>query len=102
MTAVRSHFTPEHVEVKKGDHVIWHITNIETAQDATHGFQLGGYNISLSIEPGETTTFEFDASQRWHLRLLLHRILLGAASGDDGIYVGGAVRCEYEIEQIDE
>jgi nitrous-oxide reductase len=61
MTAVRSHLTPEHVEIKKGDRVIWHITNIERAHDATHGFQLGGYNISLSIEPGETTTFEFDA-----------------------------------------
>lgn len=61
MTAVRSHLTPEHVEIKKGDHVIWHITNIETAQDATHGFQLAGHNISLSLEPGETTTVEFDA-----------------------------------------
>ena len=61
MTSVRSHLTPEHVEIKKGDHVIWHITNIESAHDAVHGFQLGGYNISLSIEPVETTTFEFDA-----------------------------------------
>lgn len=61
MTAVRSHLTPEHVKIKKGDHVIWHITNIETAHDATHGFQLGGYNISLSMEPGETANFEFDA-----------------------------------------
>jgi nitrous-oxide reductase len=61
MTAIRSHLTPEHVPLKKGDHVTWHITNIETAHDATHGFQLGGYNISLSIEPGETTSFEFDA-----------------------------------------
>jgi nitrous-oxide reductase len=61
MTAIRSHLTPEHVEIKKGDHVVWHITNIETAHDATHGFSLAGYNISLSIEPGETTTFEFDA-----------------------------------------
>ncbi|MEZ4869973.1 MAG: Sec-dependent nitrous-oxide reductase [Caldilineaceae bacterium] len=63
MTAIRSHFNPEHVAIKKGDHVIWHLTNIETAQDATHGFQLGGYNISLSIEPGESTTFEFDATE---------------------------------------
>lgn len=61
MTAVRSHFTPEHVKLKQGDHVVWHITNIEGAHDATHGFQLGGYNISLSMEPGESTTFEFDA-----------------------------------------
>ena len=63
MTSVRSHLTPEHVELKKGDHVTWHITNVETAHDATHGFQLGGHNISLSIEPGETTTFEFDADR---------------------------------------
>lgn len=61
MTAVRSHLTPEHVKIKKGDHVVWHITNIETAHDATHGFQLAGYNISLSMEPGETASFEFDA-----------------------------------------
>ncbi len=62
MTSVRSHFTPERVRVKKGDHVIWHITNIETAHDATHGFQLGGHNISLSLEPGETVTFGLDVS----------------------------------------
>jgi nitrous-oxide reductase len=61
MTAIRSHLTPEHVPLQQGDHVTWHITNLETAHDATHGFQLSGYNISLSIEPGETTTFEFDA-----------------------------------------
>ncbi len=62
MTAVRSHFTPEHIEIQKGDHVIWHITNVERAYDATHGFSLGGYNINLSIEPGEAVTFEFDAT----------------------------------------
>lgn len=63
MTSVRSHLTPDRVEVKKGDTVTWHITNVETAQDATHGFQLDGHNISLSIEPGETATFEFVADQ---------------------------------------
>ena len=61
MTSIRSHLTPEHVPIKQGDHVTWHITNLETTPDATHGFQLGGYNISLSIEPGETVSFEFDA-----------------------------------------
>jgi nitrous-oxide reductase len=63
MTAVRSHFTPEHVEIKQGDHVIWHITNIERAYDATHGFSIPAYNINLSIEPGEHITFEFDADE---------------------------------------
>jgi nitrous-oxide reductase len=63
MTVVRSHYTPEHVEVKQGDHVIWHLTNIERAYDATHGFALPGYNINLSLEPGEHQTVEFDADQ---------------------------------------
>jgi nitrous-oxide reductase len=63
MTAVRSHFTPEHVEVRKGDRVIWHITNLERARDATHGFALPGYNVNLSLEPGETQTIEFVADR---------------------------------------
>ncbi len=63
MTAVRSHYNPERVEVKAGDHVTWHITNIERAKDATHGFALPYYNVNLSIEPGETATFEFDAKK---------------------------------------
>lgn len=62
-TVIRSHYTPEHVEVKQGDHVIWHLTNIERTRDATHGFALSGYNINLSLEPGETQTVEFDANQ---------------------------------------
>jgi nitrous-oxide reductase len=63
MTAVRSHFTPEHVEIEQGDHVTWHITSIERAYDATHGFAIPGYNINLSLEPGEHITFEFVADQ---------------------------------------
>jgi nitrous-oxide reductase len=63
MTAVRSRLNPEHVELKVGDNVTWHITNLETAHDATHGFQLGGYNISLSIEPGQTVSFKITADR---------------------------------------
>lgn len=63
MTAIRSHYTPEHISIKEGDHVIWHITNIERAYDATHGFAIPAYNINLSLEPGEAVTFEFDATQ---------------------------------------
>ncbi len=62
MVVVRSHYTPERVEVNKGDHVVWHLTNIERQRDATHGFALSGYNINLSLEPGETQTIEFDAT----------------------------------------
>jgi nitrous-oxide reductase len=61
MTAVRSHFTPDRVELKKGDRVTWHITNVETAVDATHGLAVPVYNINLSLEPGETETLTFTA-----------------------------------------
>ncbi len=61
MTLVRSHFTPERVEIKQGDHVTWNFTNVERSLDATHGFSLPGYNVNLSLEPGETGTIEFDA-----------------------------------------
>jgi nitrous-oxide reductase len=63
MTAVRSHYTPERVEVNKGDNVTWHLTNIETQPDATHGFGIPAYNISLSLEPGETQTVQFVADE---------------------------------------
>ncbi|NOX23251.1 MAG: Sec-dependent nitrous-oxide reductase [Actinobacteria bacterium] len=63
MTAVRSHFTPDQIEIREGDEVTWHITNIDTSKDATHGFALPAYNINLSLEPGETATMEFTADQ---------------------------------------
>jgi len=63
MSAVRSHYNPERVKVKKGDKVIWHVTNGERAKDATHGFGLPYYNFNLSIEPGETQTVEFVADR---------------------------------------
>lgn len=61
MTVIRSHFKPERIEVNKGDQVTWHLTSLERARDATHGFAIGGYNINLSLEPGETQTVEFVA-----------------------------------------
>ena len=32
-TAIRSHYSPEVIEVKVGDEITWHITNVERAQD---------------------------------------------------------------------
>ncbi len=62
MTVLRSHYKPERISIKAGDRVTWHLTNLETTRDATHGFALSGYNINLSLEPGETQTIEFDAN----------------------------------------
>ena len=64
MTVVRSHITPDVIEVNKGDFVTIHITNIEAAKDATHGFAISDYNLNLSIEPGEVETVEFTADYR--------------------------------------
>ncbi|MFI4898834.1 MAG: Sec-dependent nitrous-oxide reductase [Phycisphaerales bacterium JB059] len=61
MTAIRSHFNPEHIHLKQGDVVRWHITNTERAVDATHGFAVPVYNITASLEPGESVVIEFVA-----------------------------------------
>ena len=63
MTAIRSHYEPEIVEVNKGNRVILNLTNLERTYDATHGFALPGYNITSSIEAGETVTLDFVADK---------------------------------------
>ncbi len=60
---IRSHYSPEIIEVKVGDEVTWHLTNLERAQDETHGFTVDTYNINASLEPGETNTFKFIADK---------------------------------------
>jgi len=63
MTTVRSHFTPDIIRARAGDHVVIHLTNIETLADATHGFAIPGYNIQASLDPGEVVTVEFHATK---------------------------------------
>ena len=63
MTAIRSHFNPEYIRVRQGDRVTIHITNIERAKDATHGFGISKHNINLSLEPGESQTVSFVADR---------------------------------------
>jgi nitrous-oxide reductase len=63
MTAIRSHFNPEHIRVRQGERVVIHVTNIEQAREATHGFAIAKYNINLSLEPGESQTASFVADQ---------------------------------------
>jgi len=63
MTSVRSHFTPDIIRVKKGDTVHLHITNVEQAHDATHGFTVGSYNVHSSLEPGKHVDLSFKADK---------------------------------------
>jgi nitrous-oxide reductase len=63
MTAVRSHFKPDIIEAKEGDTVHIHLTNVEQAKDATHGFAIGSHNVNVSIEPGEHADITFQAER---------------------------------------
>jgi nitrous-oxide reductase len=60
-TLVRSHINPERITVNKGDEVTIYMTNLERAQDETHGFTVDNYNVHASLEPGETSTVKFIA-----------------------------------------
>ncbi len=62
-TVIRSHITPEIIEAKVGDTVSLHLTNLERAEDETHGFALRGQNVNLSIEPGKTVSATFKADK---------------------------------------
>ncbi|MFI5301009.1 MAG: Sec-dependent nitrous-oxide reductase [Polyangiales bacterium] len=61
MTAIRSHFTPDRIEVDEGDTVNLHVTSLEQAEDQTHGFTIDMYNINLSLEPGKHENVSFKA-----------------------------------------
>ncbi len=63
-TTIRSHITPEIIQVQEGDTVSIHLTNLERAQDETHGFAMYGQNVQLSIEPGKTASTTFVADQQ--------------------------------------
>jgi nitrous-oxide reductase len=62
-TTIRSHITPEIIEVQEGDEVSIHLTNLERAQDQVHGFTIHGQNIQFSLEPGKTSSATFKADQ---------------------------------------
>ncbi len=62
-TAIRSHLTPEIIEVVEGETVSVHITNLERAEDETHGFAISGTNVNLSLEPGKTASSTFVADK---------------------------------------
>jgi nitrous-oxide reductase len=62
-TLIRSHINPEIIEVEEGDQVTIHLTNLERAEDETHGFAMYGQNVNLSVEPGKTVSATFTAEK---------------------------------------
>lgn len=61
MTAIRSHFVPDQIEVDEGDEVTIHLTSLESAEDQTHGFTIDMYDINVSLEPGKHENIVFKA-----------------------------------------
>ncbi|MEW6434774.1 MAG: Sec-dependent nitrous-oxide reductase [Myxococcota bacterium] len=62
-TLIRSHITPEIIEAEVGDEVTINLTNLERAEDETHGFAISGLNVHASIEPGKTVSVKFKAEK---------------------------------------
>ena len=62
-TLIRSHITPETIEVDVGDEVTINLTNLERAQDETHGFTVSTFNVHASVEPGKTVAVKFKADK---------------------------------------
>ncbi len=61
MTSIRSHFSPDNIEgIKVGDHVFFHLTNLEQDFDVPHGLSvMGAQNAELLVMPGQTETLEW-------------------------------------------
>ncbi len=63
MTAIRSHFTPDRIEVEEGDTIHLHLTSMEQAEDQVHGFTIDMYNVNISLEPGKHENITFVADK---------------------------------------
>lgn len=63
MLAVRTHFTPDIVKVRRGDDVYFHVTNLEQDIDITHGFGICFSSKDMQVEPGETKTIHWKAER---------------------------------------
>ncbi len=58
MIAIRSRFVPDRLDAQVGDTLTVHVTNIEQSTDMIHGLGLVENNLNITIDPGETRTFQ--------------------------------------------
>ncbi|MBE7412403.1 MAG: Sec-dependent nitrous-oxide reductase [Leptospiraceae bacterium] len=64
LTAIRSHFKPDMVQVKRGDLVYFHVTNLEQDFDIPHGFAIAGAPLpNILVMPGQTRTVKWEAKE---------------------------------------
>ncbi|HEY8549581.1 MAG TPA: Sec-dependent nitrous-oxide reductase [Vicinamibacterales bacterium] len=63
MVAIRSRFIPDRIDVRQGDEVTIHVTNVEQTTDMLHGLGIVEHNINVVVDPGETKTVKFKADK---------------------------------------
>lgn len=63
MVAIRSRFVPDQIEVKAGDEVTMHVTNVEQTTDMIHGLGIAEHDLNIVVDPGETKTVIFKAGK---------------------------------------
>lgn len=56
MIAIRSRFIPDRIDLREGDELVIHVTNVEQTTDMIHGLGLVEQNVNLVMDPGETKT----------------------------------------------
>ena len=63
MMAIRSRFVPDTIEVRQGDEITIHVTNVEQSTDMIHGLGIAEHDMNVVIDPGETKTVQFKANK---------------------------------------
>jgi nitrous-oxide reductase len=63
MMAIRSRFVPDTIEVRQGDEITIHVTNVEQSTDMIHGLGIAEHDMNVVIDPGETKTVRFKANR---------------------------------------
>jgi nitrous-oxide reductase len=61
MNVVRSSFYPDWFTAPQGWRVNIHMTSIEQTNDISHGLGIDGFDIAVSLDPGEVREVEFTA-----------------------------------------
>jgi nitrous-oxide reductase len=63
MMAIRSRFVPDRLDVRRGDEVTIHLTNVEQSTDMIHGLGIVEHDLNIVVDPGETKTVRFVANK---------------------------------------
>ena len=92
LTAIRSRFTPDRIDAQVGDDLTVHVTNIEQTRDMIHGFGVDRTQHQHGDGSGRDENVPHQADEAGRVPVLLHQLLLGAASGDAGLSGGEQCR----------